>query len=463
MPSVKTGDNCERLRVTSTLDTVDLPRGVRVLESVADALMKLFGESLAVQSRVDPDAILETVTSVISLQVPATCMAILMKSDPGTSRVVVADKLNPRMATYIDDYVATLFSPHEAPTTGLSQRVIEAGGPIFKPGMGIDQFLPLISPEGRAYIAAHPLPIAFNSVDLLMVAMRSGPAIVGTLALFDWVGDGELSEADIEWVQRVADRIGLTIDNAQLRNRAIDRIERLMALSDVALAIASSQDLRVTLKLILERTIATLRVDAADVLLVDETDNTFYVAASAGFRATSNTELRFPIPQETANRALFDRKALPAGSEWMGSQRRWIVAREGLKTYTAAPLTVREKLVGAIELFSRTTLDLDPEWLSFFDAMANHVAIGVDNATMYNELQRNGQVHPAQRIPAPILSDREREILAQVVNGASNREVAERLHLSHNTIKFHIRQLLEKAQVSNRTELATKAVQQGWL
>lgn len=449
--------------MTSTLDTVDYPRGVRVLESVADGLMKLFGESLAVRSRVDTNTILDSVTSVISEQVPLTCMAILMTSDPGTSRVVVADHGHPAMATYIDDYVGTLFSPHEAPTTGLSQRVIEAGGPVFKLGVTLEQFLPLISPEGRAYLASHAFPFPVDSVDMLMVPMHSGPAIVGTLALFDWTDSHELSEADIDWMRRVADRVGLTIDNAQLRNRAIDRIERLTALSEVALAIASSQDLRITFKLILERMIATLRVDAADVLLVNEGDNTFYVAASAGFRSTSNPEFRFPIPREMAKRAVFDRNALPPGSEWMGPQRRWMVAREGLRTYTAAPLTVRDKLVGAIELFGRSALDLDPEWLGFFDAMANHAAIGIDNATMYGELHRTGQVHLTQRVPTPMLSEREREILALVVSGAGNREVAEKLHLSQNTIKFHIRQLLEKVQVSNRTELATKAVQQGWV
>lgn len=107
--------------------------------------MKLFGESLAVQSRVDTNTILDTVTLVLSEQLPLTCVAILMKSDPGTSRVVVADDAHPAMATYIDDYVGTLFSPHEAPTTGLSQRVIEAGGPVFRLGMSLEQFFPLIS------------------------------------------------------------------------------------------------------------------------------------------------------------------------------------------------------------------------------------------------------------------------------------------------------------------------------
>src|SRR5437773_1905236 len=63
----------------------------------------------------------------------------------------------------------------------------------------------------------------------------------------------------------------------------------------------------------------------------------------------------------------------------------------------------------------------------------------------------------------PDLNDREVQILKLLVNGATNREVGEQLHLSHNTIKFHIRQLLEKAGVSNRTELATRAALQGWV
>jgi DNA-binding NarL/FixJ family response regulator len=124
---------------------------------------------------------------------------------------------------------------------------------------------------------------------------------------------------------------------------------------------------------------------------------------------------------------------------------------------------VREKLIGALEVFSRNPLDPDSDWLAFFDAMTTHAAIGVDNATMYDELRSVRNLHLGRRIAPPALSDREREILRLVVEGASNRDVAEKLHLSHNTIKFHIRQLLEKAGVSNRTELATKAVQHGWL
>ena len=452
------------ITLNSTANALDYPRGDRVTWSVVEALVKVFGDSLNVQARIDIDAILLAVTATISRQVPVTCIAILMKGDPGTSRVVTADQVNPEVASYIDDYVASLFRPGEAPTSGLSQRVIEAGRPVFKPDMTFDEFLPLISAEGQTYFSRHPFPIGSESVELVMVPMRSGPAIVGTLALFDWQKRADLTEADIEWMQTVGDRVGLTVDSAQQRNRAIDRIERLVALSDVTLAITSSQDLRVTLKLILERVIATLCVDAADVLLIDEDDQAFYVAANSGFRSSLNPDIRFPIPTDTDRQALFERKVgTPTATEWMGQHRRWLMAREGLKTYIAAPLVLREKVVGALEVFCRTRLEADPEWLSFLDAVAYHAAIGVDNATMFGALQRARHTNPPRKLPVPILSDREREILALVVDGASNREVAEKLHLSQNTIKFHIRQLLEKAVVSNRTELATKAVQQDWL
>jgi DNA-binding NarL/FixJ family response regulator len=147
----------------------------------------------------------------------------------------------------------------------------------------------------------------------------------------------------------------------------------------------------------------------------------------------------------------------------MGLYRRSFVAREGLKTYAAIPLTISDKTVGAIELFSRATNEADQEWLRFLDAIASHAAIAVDNATMHDALSRVDRAQVGSKVPPPNWSDREREILTLVVDGAGNRDIADKLHLSQNTIKFHVRQLLEKAGVANRTELAARAVQRRWL
>ena len=66
-------------------------------------------------------------------------------------------------------------------------------------------------------------------------------------------------------------------------------------------------------------------------------------------------------------------------------------------------------------------------------------------------------------VSAPCLSPRERQILDLVVDGTTNREIANELHLSQNTVEFHVRQLLDKVGDSNRAELATTAPKQGWL
>lgn len=59
------------------------------------------------------------------------------------------------------------------------------------------------------------------------------------------------------------------------------------------------------------------------------------------------------------------------------------------------------------------------------------------------------------------LTDRELEILALVAQGLGNKDIAARLVISENTVKTHVRHILEKSNLSNRAEAAAYAVQIG--
>jgi DNA-binding NarL/FixJ family response regulator len=59
------------------------------------------------------------------------------------------------------------------------------------------------------------------------------------------------------------------------------------------------------------------------------------------------------------------------------------------------------------------------------------------------------------------LTAREIEILEQVVQGASNKEIAVALSISDNTVKIHLRNILEKLHLQNRIQAAVYAVREG--
>ena len=61
------------------------------------------------------------------------------------------------------------------------------------------------------------------------------------------------------------------------------------------------------------------------------------------------------------------------------------------------------------------------------------------------------------------LTAREREVLRLVVDGASNDEIGGRLGISSRTVESHLRRLFDRFGAASRTELAGRALREGWL
>jgi two-component system NarL family response regulator len=65
-----------------------------------------------------------------------------------------------------------------------------------------------------------------------------------------------------------------------------------------------------------------------------------------------------------------------------------------------------------------------------------------------------------QQVPTPRLTDREMEVLKLVAKGMNNRDIAKKLFISENTVKNHIRNILEKLQLHSRMEAVVYAVRE---
>lgn len=439
----------------SSSRTTSRSSGDHIVDQVTDRLAS---------ARMEPRAILSTVVHELNRLRPGIWVASLIGKDPSSIQILVT---NDEDDDYARRYVESMQVSGKVETTPVSSRVIESGQPLLLPEVSIEDFMAYLNEDVRSYLERNPWMSAASRLGVVVVPMRARGAIIGTLGLFERRGSNPLTEKDAMWIQAIADRTALAVENAQVYEDAVKRLERLAALQSVSLAVSASPDLRLTLKVILDHVTSQLKVDAADVLLLDEADNTLALSASTGFLATSVPDYRLPADEGMPGRTASSRRietvtALGAFSQF---RRRSLFAREGFKAYGAVPLISRGKLLGALEVFHRSPLTPDQEWLSFLDALGSVAAVAIDSATMQERLRApRAMVTPARSQRPPLdLSRIESEIMRLAVEGLTNREIASQVHLSQNTVKFHIRQILQKTGASNRTELAHETAKQGWL
>ncbi|HEV2218161.1 MAG TPA: GAF domain-containing protein [Candidatus Dormibacteraeota bacterium] len=443
--------------VTQLLSDARLPRpgyGAGAVATVTDRI---------VAAKLDPQAILEEGVDALVKVRPGTWLATLINKDPRTMRVHAASDVEPQIAEFIKSMTR---QTDASPPFSVTSRVVESGEPVLMPSVPLNDFMENLNVDTKAYLAANPPPPTqpTSHMGLVVVPMHARGSIVGALGLFERRSSNPLTQRDVVWIQEVADRMGLAADNAQLYVDAMSRLERLTALRSVQMAITAGPDLRLTLRVILDQAVQGLSIDAADVLLVDEADGLLSLVASTGFRSTSIPDYRLPVDEGMPGQSLQARRITTVTTLGAFSQfrRRSLFAREGFKAYGAVPLIVRGKLAGVLEVFHRSAIEPDREWLEFLDALAADAALAIDHASLQRSAgEARGAAGPKSASPA--LSSLDKEILGFVVEGLSNKAIAEKVHLSPHTVKFHLAQMLNRSGTANRTELARKATREGWI
>jgi DNA-binding CsgD family transcriptional regulator/GAF domain-containing protein len=405
------------------------------LAAIGEEALSAVMNSLA-GARLDPESVLRIAVATLSELRPGTWVATLMSKDPRQVMIVAANEANPEIA----EYAEAMYPLGEAPTVSFTRAVIETGKPL------------LVPPGGSV-----------DGIGFMVVPMRTREATIGTLGLFDTRRQELLNEDDVKWLQAIADRVGMAVENGQVRVAAKTRLTRLAAIRTVTMNMAGGSDLRLQLQVILDQAIAGLEINAADVLVQDGGDVMLRIAAAAGFHTTSVPEYLVPLREALPGELIVGQAVTSAFVPEEGS-RRTLFAREGFRSRRAAPLISRGKIIGAIEVFSRANLQPDQEWLDFLEVLAQVAAVAIDRAGTLDRLHTAPATFGAvTQIASPAFGRLQTQILGLVVDGMSNAAIADKVHLSPHTIKFHVQRILKQAGVANRTELARKATKEGWL
>ena len=84
------------------------------------------------------------------------------------------------------------------------------------------------------------------------------------------------------------------------------------------------------------------------------------------------------------------------------------------------------------------------------------VPLVLDNAS-----NGNGAVHEPESTGRPALTRRQRDVLALISQGKSNKLIADALGMSESTVKAHVKQIIRRLNVANRTQAALLATRGG--
>lgn len=168
------------------------------------------------------------------------------------------------------------------------------------------------------------------------------------------------------------------------------QVERLEALRMVELAINSSLDIGLTLSVIVDQAITQLGVDAADVLLLDSTTHFLHYSAGKGFRSKAIQKSRLRAGEDHPGKSVAERTIVTYSPtrERNPSPRTIILKEEGFIEGWSMPLVAKGQVKGVLEVFNRSMVKADEEWIDFFELLAAQAALAIDNATLFNHLQR---------------------------------------------------------------------------
>lgn len=170
------------------------------------------------------------------------------------------------------------------------------------------------------------------------------------------------------------------------------QLKRLNVLRDIEKAVSSSIDLHFTLDILLNQVTSQIGIDAATVLLLNQQTQMLEHVVSRGFRSSALKYTKLRLGESNAGCAVIERRIITIPdlkAEPDGFIRSKEFANEGFLSYFAVPLIAKGHIKGVLELFHRTPLDSGIEWLEFLETIADQAAIAIDNATLFEKLQRS--------------------------------------------------------------------------
>ena len=240
----------------------------------------------------------------------------------------------------------------------------------------------------------------------LFLPLKATGELLGVIILGPKQSEQPYSKQDNQILLTLSLQTAVAVNNAQLYSTAqrelVQRretekrlqlqLKRLSALQNINIAITTNIDLQIPLYLLLEQVTGELDVDAADVLLLNEEDQQLVFVAGQGFKTDALKYSKLDMGQGLAGRAAETGEVVHINNlndELTSLHQSPSIKDEKFIAYFGVPLITKGKVKGVLEIFHRSELHPTKEWMDFLNTLTSETAIAVDNAQMFQDLEKS--------------------------------------------------------------------------
>jgi len=271
-----------------------------------------------------------------------------------------------------------------------AQRVLEQKEPIIlladDSGISADEKKALQLDFAQS-LCIIPLRINDSSPDCLKIL---GMLMVGETRN---VGREPFTPNKLRLAQSIGDSAAIAIRRMLLREQTERRLRQIIALSEIDQTILSSSDMDVSLEVLLAQAMEQLKVDAADIWLYNPASQLLEFTSGRGFRTPAFEKMEpMHLGEGDTGCAALERRTIHVPNltdHFVHPQLLKALAEEPFMSYFAVPLIVKEQVKGVLELFHRSFIEPNEEWLKFLQSLANQAAIAIDNSSLFADLQHS--------------------------------------------------------------------------
>lgn len=349
----------------SALVNVTLHRTQRELESISQRLAVLLDLAREFATIAEPDRLIERLCAA-SRSVVGARFAVAGVFEPGRDR----------LSRFIALGVPAGEDPQPQLASGALADIVRANRIVRKrlPGSPARDF---------------GLDVAWTKITSVLAVPIAVPGrTIGFVCLLNKLGADEFSDDEARVVETLAAQAAVAHENIRLMLETERRLQFVTALRSIDVAITGSLDIRLTLDVVLDQVVTHLGVDGAAILLYNRGSNMLESAAIRGIRGESAVSRSVRYGIGLAGAAAHDRRMTGFTDSMPEKDEDALLHGERWATYFAAPLVAKGRCLGVLEVFNRSALRATSEWRDFFEALAGQAAIAIDEAELFNDLQR---------------------------------------------------------------------------